>query len=311
MAARRSRQLVIGVVVPLALVAGAGCRPSAYKAPVTKFKDSSAVVIESTKKYLTALNKTERDSYIYSRASQRAQIQLGKIDEVQVFDPEDIGARIRALDQLADYTDLLYRLANSDAPETIKARAKDLGTALTGLSDEIGKLSGERNDGFKNASARAFPVIGEILRVIVERKIEEALERAITAGDQPVNQLVAAIRTDAAVAYERKRAAVSNARRIAVDSYNSEFEKGDRADTAKLKAYADVVAAAEDRWEAFQTARPVEGLDAMQQANTAMVKFAKTPKPTVTDFATFVDAMELFASTAKRVGDAVRALEGR
>jgi hypothetical protein len=289
----------------------AGCHgPSAYKAPVTKFRDSSSVVIESTKAYLIALNKTERDHYIYTQASQPAQIRLITISEVQVFDPQEIGARIRALDQLADYTDLLYSLATSDAPETAKARARDLGTALTGLSAEIANLSGTRNDGIKTAAGRAFPVIGEVLHAIVERTVEQALAKAIVAGDGPVNELIAAIRTDAIIAYERKRSALSDTRRAAVDAYNTEFEKPVR-DPVKLKAAADLVAAVEDRWEAFQTARPIDGLEAMQRANTAMVKFAKLPKPSVTDFASFVDSMEAFASTAKRVGDAVRTLEGR
>jgi len=75
-----------------------------------------------------------------------------------------------------------------------------------------------------------------------------------------------------------------------------------------LKAYEDDVSATEDRWEAFQIARPVEGLTAMQKANTAMVAFAKTPKPAISDFETFVDAMETFAATAKRVGEAVAQL---
>jgi hypothetical protein len=298
-------------VLLLLLCGVAGCRgPSAYKAPVTKFRDSSSVVIESTKAYLIALNKTERDHYIYNQASQPAQIQLIAINEVQVFDPQEIGARIRALDHLADYTDLLYSLATSDAPETAKARAKDLGTALTGLSEEIAKLAGTRNDGIKSAAGKAFPIIGEILHAIVERTIEQALAKAIVAGDDSVNGLVAAIRTDAIVAYERKRNALSDTRRAAVDAYNTEFEKPTR-DHVKLKAAADLVAVSEDRWEAFQTARPVDGLDAMQRANTAMVKFAKLPKPNIADFASFVDAMETFASTATRVGEAVRTLEGR
>ena len=298
-------------VLLLLLCGVAGCRgPSAYKTPVTKFRDSSSIVIESTKAYLVALNKTERDHYIYNQASQPAQIQLLAIQEVQVFDPQEIGTRIRALDQLADYTDLLYSLATSAAPETARARAKDLGAALTGLSDEIGQLAGTKNDGLKTAAGRAFPVIGEILHTIVERTIEQALEKAIVAGDGPVNELIAAIKADAIVAYERKRNALSNTRRAAVDAYNTEFEKPAH-DPVRLRVAADLVAASEDRWEAFQTARPVDGLEAMQRANTAMVKFAKLPKPNITDFASFVDAMETFASTARRVGESVRTLEGR
>jgi hypothetical protein len=288
----------------------AGCKgPSAYKAPVTSFRDSSSVVIESSKKYLSALNKTERDHYINLQAAEPAPIQLIKIDEAQVFNPEEIGARIRALDQLADYTDLLYQLATSDAPATSKARAQDLGDVLTKLSGEVASLAGSKNDAFKSAATGAFSLIGEVLQAVVNAKLEDALKKAIASGDQPVNNLINAIETDARIAYQRKRTSLSSLRRIAVDAYNKELENGARADRAKLRDYAGLISETEDRWEAFQTARPVDGLEALRQANSAMVKFAKTPKPTVSDFASFVDAMEAFAATAKRVGQAVQQLE--
>jgi len=273
-----------------------------------KFRDSSAVVIESTKTYLSALNKTERDHYIYRQASGVRQIQLIQIDEVQVFSPDAIGARLRALDQLADYTDLLYQLATSNAPETAKARADDLGKALVSVSDEVRNLSGADNSGFKLAVEKSFPIIGTVLQAIVSKRIEEALKDAVVAGDEPVNKLIQAIKVDAEVGYQRKRQALSKRRADVVTEYNREFEKGPQADLGKLKAYADDVSATEDRWEAFQIARPVEGLTAMQKANTAMVAFAKTPKPAISDFETFVDAMETFAATAKRVGEAVAQL---
>ena len=288
----------------------AGCRgPSAYKAPVTKFRDSSSVVIESTKKYLAALNKTERDHYISVQAAQPAQIQLIKVDEVQAFDPEEIGARIRALDELADYTDLLYQLATSDAPAESQARAKDLGDALTNLSGEVTKLQGEKNNAFKTAATGAFFIIGDVLQAVVNAKLEDALRKAITSGDQSINTLIVAIETDSRIAYERKRNSLSSLRRSAVDAYNTELEKGAGADRLTLRNYADLISQTEDRWEAFQTARPVDGLEAMRRANSAMVKFAKTSKPTVTDFASFVDAMEAFASTAKRVGESVQHMD--
>jgi hypothetical protein len=65
----------------------------------------------------------------------------------------------------------------------------------------------------------------------------------------------------------------------------------------------------EDKWEAFQTARPVAGLAAMQRANLALEKFARTRRPSVADFASFIDAVEVFASAAERVGQAVQQLK--
>jgi hypothetical protein len=80
------------------------------------------------------------------------------------------------------------------------------------------------------------------------------------------------------------------------------------ADAGALRQYGDVISATEDQWEAFKTARPTLGLDAMQRANKALEKFARTRKPTITDFASFVDAVEVFASAAARVGQGVQQL---
>ena len=74
-----------------------------------------------------------------------------------------------------------------------------------------------------------------------------------------MNQLIEAIEQDATVAYERRRNGLSAARVILVDQYNREFEKGNGADPAKLKTYADAISAAEDRWEAFSTCSSQRG----------------------------------------------------
>jgi hypothetical protein len=265
-------------------------------------------VIESTKAYLVALNKTERDHYISDQVAGGAPIQLLKIEEVQVFSPQAIAARMDALDQLADYTELLYRLATSDAPETIKGKATSLGTALSKLSEQVNALTGADEGRFKGAVSTVLPVVGDVLRAVVEQKLEDALRKAATTGAGPVNALIEAIKVDAEVAYQRKRNALSKRRADAALAYNTVATKGGSAGTATLRRLADVVSDTEDQWEAFQTARPAAGLDAMQRANLALEKFARTPRPGITDFASFVDAVEVFAGAAARVGQSVQQL---
>ena len=191
-----TRQIPRLAIVTIAIALSAACaRPSAYKAPVMKFRDASAVVIESTKAYLLALNKTERDHYINDQVASRAPILLIKIEEVQVFGAEAIAVRLDALDQLANYTELLYRLATSDAPETIKGKATDLGTAISNLSGEINGLTGADDAGFKKAATTVFPVIGDVLKAVVEQQLEDALKKAAATGAGPVNTLIDAIRS--------------------------------------------------------------------------------------------------------------------
>ena len=297
-----------GLTLAVALLAAACARPSTYQAPVAKFRDASAVVIESTQAYLVALNKTERDHYIDDQVASQAPIQLNKIEEVQVFSAEAIAARLDALDQLADYTELLYLIATSGAPETIKGRAKDLGTALTRLSGEVAGLTGADDTAFKKAAATVFPIIGDVLKGLVELKLEEALRKAITTGTGPVNALIDAIKVDAEIAYERKRNALSKRRADAALAYNAESAKGAKVSAATLRRLANVVADTEDQWEAFQIARPTAGLDAMQQANLALEKFARTSRPSAADVTAFSEAIEVFAGAAARLGRGVSQL---
>jgi len=309
---KKKRRLESLLPAVLIVIAAAGCaRPSAYKAPVGKFRDASTVVIQSTKAYLNELNKVERDKYIYLQASKPDQIKIDEIEQVQVFSKDGIMARLNALDQLASYVDLLDQLANSNTPETIKTKASDLQTSLTNLSGQVKALTGEDDKQFKSVAGRVLPVIGDLLQAFAEQAIENALKKAIATGADPVNQLIQAIEQDATVAYERRRNGLSAARVILVDQYNREFEKGKGADPAKLKAYADAISAGEDRWEAFSTAQPTDGLEAMKRANQALVRFAALPKPNITDVTSFVNAMDSFANTANRVGRAVQELLGK
>ena len=296
------------LALALVLAAAACVRPSTYKAPVAKFRDASAVVIESTKAYLVALNKTERDHYIDDQVANQAPIQLNKIEEVQIFGAEAIAARLDALDQLADYSELLYLIATSASPETIRGRAKDLGSALSKLSGEVAGLTGADDTNFKKTAATVFPIVGDVLKGIVEVKLENALEKAITTGTGPVNELIDAIKVDAEVAYERKRNALSKRRADAALAYNAEFAKGPKVSPATLRRLANVISDTEDRWEAFQVARPAAGLDAMRDANLALEQFARTRRPGAAEIAAFFEAVEVFASAAARLGQSVRQL---
>lgn len=298
---------MIGFVSLLSLSATMGCsKPSAYKVPVATFRDSSILVIQTTQTYLTQLNKVERDNYIYQHASAPQQIKLDEIETQQIFSTDGINARLAALDQLSQYTSLLYQLSTSDAPDSLTTEAANLQTAVLSLEKQINGLTGGGDSQFKSAAAGAFPILGEILSQVAQHNLEAALKDAIAKGAEPVNTLISAIESDATIAYERKSTAESAARVIAIDQYNREFMGGKNPD--KLKAYAEAISAEEDRWEAFGTAQPTAGLESMKAANAALVMFARTPRPNIHDVASLADAMSSFASTALRLSTAVQAL---
>ena len=269
----------IGVAAALATVSSACAHASGFVAPVTTFRDASAVVIESTGTYLTALNKTERDHYLDERVATQAPIALREIEDVQVFDAHGIALRLEALDRVADYTDLLYRLATSDAPGAVRVRARDLSAALSKLSVEVDALAGRDDARFKRATGLAVPLIDDVLQAVAERTIHEALKQAVIAGAGPVDTLLTAIEHDTALAYERKRSALSKRRSDAAAAYNLESSKGSKASPAALRRLADDVSEVEDHWEAFRIARPTDGLEAMRRAAHALETFARAPRP--------------------------------
>ena len=307
MQARLRKASLVACLHLLGLLTILGCaKPSAYQAPVATFRDASILVIQTTQTYLTQLNKAERDNYIYQQASALQQIKLDEIQKQQIFSTDGIHARLAALDELSQYTSLLYQLSTSDAPDNLSTEATNLQTAVTGLETQINGLTGGDDSRFKSAAAGAFPILGEVLSQIAQHEINAALKDAIVKGAEPVNTLISSIESDATIAYERKKTAESAARVIAVDQYNREFLGGKNPD--KLKAYADAISDEEDRWEAFGTAQPTAGLESMKSANIALVTFARKKRPNLHDVGSLADAMNSFASTALRLSTAVQAL---
>jgi len=150
-------------------------------------------------------------------------------------------------------------------------------------------------------------IIGEVVKLAAERKIQQALDTAVKSGDKPLKDLLDVLREETAAAYERKRNYLSRARTWAVDAYNEELQKGDRANRDALKQYAGQIKAQLDAWDAFAAAKPQEGLAALAEAQNALVVYAKSSK-TPKSLGEFVSEMERFLTRAKAVRQAVRTL---
>lgn len=291
-----------------ALVLLAGCSSTTgYKKPISDFQNASSVVTDSARIYVSQLNKTERDAYIDRQVSAANRITLTDIEKKQVFSLYEIQARLDALSELSKYGELLGQLANSDAPERITASAEDLATSLEKLETDIGKINRSSNKAFSRAIGPATRFIGEIARLVVEKKIQEALNKAILSGEEPVVHLIRAIRDDLILAYERKQTAISDNRVVYVDGYEIERSKANPNIDA-LRKRGEELKSSLDAWESFPASNPSEGLDAMATAHAALVDYARSPKSTA-DLATFAAQMDIFVSRAKRVGRAVQQLQ--
>jgi hypothetical protein len=303
---RNRLRVALAVIVLMNLT---GCKPSAYRDPISKFQSAASLVIAGSRLYVTELNKVERDHYIDGKVHERGTIRIDEIEDVQVFSRDGLKARLNALDQLANYATLLSDLAHSDAPERIRAEAMGLGAAMDTLSLSVHKLKNPADGAFRSSFGPAAIIVGEICGLIVARDLDQALNKAILQGERPINNLLLTIQSDIAIAYELKRNSLSDMRVARVDDYNNELQKGADAGAEKLKSFAEKIKAHEDRWEAFAVANPSEALNAMAQAHTALVKYAKSSHSDV-DLKSLVDAIESFVARATSISDAVQVLRG-
>ncbi len=304
---KKNTQIFILLIIVLSIIAGCASTEG-YKRPITKFQDASSVVINSTRLYLNELNKVERNAYIDKKTAKKEQIILAEIEKRQVFSPEQIVLRLKTLESLSKYGELLGQLASSDAPERITSNAESLGAALTKLSTDISRTA--EGTQFSQAIGPVTTIVGEITSLAVEKKIQEALDKAVREGETPVLKLIETIRNDIVIAYERKRQAFSDKRVAIIDKYNSELKKINegKGNVDKLGKYADELKSHLNLWEMLPTSNPENGLSAMRIAHKALVDYVKSDKNEI-NLADFVEAMEVFVSRARRIGMAVNELQ--
>ncbi|MFY9223760.1 MAG: hypothetical protein WAQ98_13895 [Blastocatellia bacterium] len=290
------------------LLTSSACSRAGFDKPIVKFQGASLVVIESSKTIFSELNKVERDQYILEKLRKREEIQLIELEKTQVFSREALKVRMDALEALKRYGELLMEAAKSDSPTKIKAEAINLGEAIKNLSSETSSLTGVDDGKFQSAVGPFATIIGSVLNLFIEGKIQDALNKAINEGEKPINALIQVLRSDMQLAYQRRKTALGGMRVLFVQEYKKELDKGNMADAERLKLCADRVIEHEDRWEKLLLIQPESGLDAMAKAHSALVTYANS-KRKASDFATLVESMEIFASQALSIGQAINELK--
>jgi hypothetical protein len=304
-AARVEMRRLFYLAFPLFLLTGCP-NPAAYREPITRFQQASTVVIEGARIEYGLANKRERDAEIDRRVESKERIDLKVLNDpnIRVLSPDDLTARMAALDALAKHGELLLTLASSDAPARAKDAANSLDDAIVGLSSALEKTP---SDDFKNAAQGFAAIAGEAANLALKAKIEQALDKAIAASENNVSTLIRTIRNDLRALYERRRAMASKARVDAVDGYNGALNQ--KSDSGSLKQAAMGIKMAEDDWDNLPLllgAGP--GLDAMADAHQKLVDYAKSPK-TPQDLAGLVEATDAFVTRAKVIADAAKTIQ--
>jgi hypothetical protein len=284
-----------------------GCaHVAAYRLPITRFQQASTVVIEATRTQYTIANRSERDAEIDRLVARQERIDLKILDsvEVRLFGPDDLVARMDALDALAAHGELLLMLASADAPTEAGDAARSLNGSLAALVSSLARVESDRF----SASAGAFATIAaEVTKMVMEGDIERALDKAIIAAEQNVIPLLRMLREEMAMLCQRRGTGLSDARVAATDAYNEELDKPTPS-TDKLRTAATRIKRAEDTWCALPALLGTgPGLDAMAEAHGELVDYAKSSK-TPQDLADLVEATDAFVMRATAIADAMKAI---
>lgn len=282
-----------------------GCvSPASFTEPIVNFQKASTVVIATTRLEYLGVNAQERNAVVDRFASERKQILL-KEDlgpSTETAESDDLRARLSALDALAKHGDSLLALASSDAPEKAKNYTAQLGASLDRLNTA---LKTAPDSVFKERATAYSSAVAEIVDAVLQQKITRALEKAIISSESAVTTLIAQLRTDMFLLYERRRVNLSAKRVQDVRRFNAEvswpsvssdrIEKAATSLKASLTAYADLP---------LQTGAG-EGLDQMSDAHQHLVAYAKSAK-SPQDFSAMVDAIDAFTARATAIADAVK-----
>lgn len=294
------------MIVPVAslLLLGGCAKPSAYKDQISKFQAATAVVTEGARKEYYAANKRERDAVIDRHIAEGKKIDLPLLNETSLLEGNDFSARMDALYALKKHGELLFKLANSAASEDAKQAVNSLDDALLKLSSSLKQAP---SSDFKTKAGAFATVAGEVTKLVLNAKIEEALKKAILLSEKDVSSLIVLLKDEMAAFRARQKSTLSQARVLATDEYNHEL-KATPPNPDKLKNAAAKIKQAEDVWENLAFL-PGPGFKEMNDAHQKLVSYAKKDRKSPEDLAELVAAMEAFAEQAKIIADAIKNIQ--
>lgn len=294
------------MILPAAsLLLLSGCaKPSAYKDPISKFQAATAVVTEGARNEYYTANKRERDTLIDRHIAEGKKIDLPLLNETRLLEGNDFSARMDALYALKKHGELLFKLANSAASEDAKQAVNSLDDALLKLSSSLKQAP---SSDFKTKAGAFATVAGEVTKLVLNAKIEEALKKAILLSEKDVSSLIALLKDEMAAFRARQKSTLSQARVLVTDEYNHEL-KATPPNPDKLKNAAAKIKQVEDVWENLAFL-PGPGFKEMNDAHQKLVSYAKKNRKSPEDLAELVAAMEAFAEQAKIIADAIKTLQ--
>ena len=288
-------------------VAFAGCATPSSKAPLGDYTAANTLVVDNTRAIITQANQVERDIYIDRQVRHHAALDMDGLHEVELFSPDQLAARLKALCTIDAYGTLLLRIVNADAPQSIVETSGTLARDTTNLLGMMANLQGKDDTAFKSASAPAANIVSQVAGLAMDHKVQEALKTAVEAGDEPMRRLLTVLSEDTYAAYKRKRAQLLREQRYILNDYDAELKKGGSLKEEVLKKYAEPLKIQLNNWEESAAANPDLLFTAMGKAQAALLAYVRSDK-TPRDAEDFSSAMADYLARVKQVGAAIKDL---
>ena len=309
------------------------------KGPIASFRSATNVVTESARLSYDKINRNVMDEALQQeqcedidplvpckvpdRDTSVPRMNSSALKKKRIFSDAGMKARLEALESLDKYVSLLSEMVNTDKPEKIAESAGELKTSIDKLAAKVADLAtpntpGNDNGGgnstngnttrFLNAVGLFTTATELILTAIANRKRDKALKRAIENGNEPVKELIEALKTDFGIFWTDANLAVNDQVALAFNAFHSEIAKaeknpGSRQGRSELQRLRRDVLDAEAARDLVHATNPVESIGKMQEAHTKMVQWAA--QPTEANFLASMQAIQTYVAAATRLGAAV------
>jgi hypothetical protein len=267
---------------------------------------------EAIATYFVQLNDFERHVYLQDALNDPT-IEVGVSTAgkptglVGTFSPESIKARLDALSLLTVYGERLTALAGTDAPTRFSAGSKVLGENLGNLRGTFETLKTKGDPTADRYLGPIGTIVGVVGEMVLERKRDAALTKAITEGEQPVIDVLNQIEKDLVfVATPLNDTGLLQALEANMNYYNANRTRLTYAEREAVLAKMDSYAA---RYQATLTAQPAEAIDGIRDAHAALVEYARSSR-TPKDLATLVSALETFNNRLEPVVNSINQMKG-
>jgi hypothetical protein len=334
------KSVLVVALIGAVLISQSGCSMvGRLKEPIAAFRSATNIVTESARLSYDKINRNVLDEVLQKeqcadidplvpcevpvRNPSVPRLRSSDLKRKRIFSDEGMKARLDALESLDKYVSLLSEMVNTDKPEKIAESAGELKTSIDKLAAQVADLSksntpaddnsgGDSTNGnttrFLNAVGLFSTATEVILTAIANRKRDKALKRAIENGNEPVKELIEALKTDFGIFWTDANLAVNDQVVLAYNAFhteiaNAEKNPGSRPGKSELQRLRRDILDAEAARDLVKATSPVESIGKMQKAHTEMVRWAA--QPTEANFLASMQAIQTYVVAATRLGAAV------